>query len=258
MVAPAVVEHEPPALMAGRTSSRYSLVLFGMSGYFIRLPSPALCAMTKASRSDSRANCASGWLALSCLTPSSRFLRYMPPYWAWMFGSVMPWGGVWSAPSGCTPRHTLRLSCNRPQVPPLLSSAYASGLNPDSRRMRAAMKSAPNPLDWAARSTQGLACSGTSATLDWQVDCPPTATVGISHINRLIMSMTIAPTTSNGRPAAADTVAMTAALAAIMERAIVRTTHCVARIEEPAPERTVRRARPSLARTGPVRFRSAL
>ena len=145
--------------MAGRTSSRYSLVTFGMSGYFIRLPSPALCAMTKASRSDSRANCASGWLALSCLTPSSRFLRYMPPYWAWMFGSVMPWGGVWSAPSGCTPRHTLRLSCNRPQVPPLLSSAYASGLNPDSRRMRAAMKSAPNPLDWAARST-GLGLFG--------------------------------------------------------------------------------------------------
>ena len=36
------------------------------------------------------------------------------------------------------------------------------------------MKSAPNPLDWAARSTQGLACSGTSATLlarklfDWE------------------------------------------------------------------------------------------
>ena len=30
MVAPAVVEHEPPALMAGRTSSRYSLVLFGI------------------------------------------------------------------------------------------------------------------------------------------------------------------------------------------------------------------------------------
>ena len=35
-----------------------------------------------------------------------------------------------------------------------------------------------------------------------------TATVVISHINRLTMSMMIAPTTSNGRPAAADVVAM--------------------------------------------------
>ena len=79
MVRPAVAEQPPPMSIAGLTLSRYRLVMLGISGYFMRLPSPALWAMTSAVRSSSLANGMSGCAALSCLTPSRRFFRYMPP-----------------------------------------------------------------------------------------------------------------------------------------------------------------------------------
>ena len=79
MVRPAVAEQPLPASIAGLTLSRYRLVVLGIFGYLIRLPSPALWAMTKAVRSSSSANGTPGCAALSCLTPSRRFFRYMPP-----------------------------------------------------------------------------------------------------------------------------------------------------------------------------------
>ena len=128
-----------------------------------------------------------------------------------------------SAPSGCTPRHTLLFICNRPHVPPLLSSAYASGRKPDSCFMIAAMKSALNPLDRAASLTHGFASSGTSITLASQPPSSPTATVGMNHNSRLKTISTAVAPSRNGMLIAADADAAIPVFTAVT----VRETICV-------------------------------
>lgn len=155
-------------------------------------------------------------------------------------GSVMPSGGVWSAPSGCTPRHTLLFICSRPHVPPLLSSAYASGRKPDSCSMSAAMKSAPNPLDRAASLTQGFASSGTSITPASQPPPSPAATVGMNHSNRLTIISTATAPSRIGTPTVADAAAVMPAFTAIAVRATIRMACRAAWVEALAADLALR------------------